>query len=112
MQDLGAESVTENIPVVQKSQIVIVSVKPHIVPIALGDLKGANIDNDKLFLSVAMGVTIKQLEQVGKLNKLAFGLSKIVCLSNWEHDELLLILYYFICHRIKTLTDSLTFCAK
>ncbi|KAH1002892.1 pyrroline-5-carboxylate reductase [Dendroctonus ponderosae] len=63
-KDLGAESVTENIPVVQKSQIVIVSVKPHIVPIALGDLKDANIDDDKLYLSVAMGVTIKQLEQI------------------------------------------------
>lgn len=63
-QDLGAESLTENIPVVEKSQIVIVSVKPHIVPIALGDIKTAKVDDDKLYLSVAMGVTIKQLEQI------------------------------------------------
>ncbi|XP_066250728.1 uncharacterized protein P5cr-2 [Euwallacea similis] len=63
-KNLGAEALTENIPVVQKSQVVIVSVKPHIVPIALGDLKATKLDNDKLFLSVAMGVTIKQLEQI------------------------------------------------
>lgn len=34
------------------------------VPIALGDIKKARISADKLFLSIAMGVTIKQLEGV------------------------------------------------
>ncbi|XP_076272500.1 pyrroline-5-carboxylate reductase 3-like [Rhynchophorus ferrugineus] len=63
-KDLGAESITENIPVVEKSEVVIVSVKPHIVPIALGDLKNSGIDAGKLFLSVAMGVTTCQLEQL------------------------------------------------
>lgn len=64
-QDLGAESLFENVPVVQKSDVVIVSVKPSVVPVALGDIKKApNIKADKLFLSIAMGVTIKQLEQV------------------------------------------------
>lgn len=48
---------------VEKSEVVIVAVKPHIVPIALADVKGLK-DKDKLFLSVAMGVPIKQLEQV------------------------------------------------
>ncbi|KAK9881548.1 hypothetical protein WA026_016426 [Henosepilachna vigintioctopunctata] len=63
-KELGAESIFENIPVVQKSDVIIVSVKPHIVPIALGDIKKApNIKADKLFLSIAMGVTINQLEQ-------------------------------------------------
>ncbi|RZC36986.1 pyrroline-5-carboxylate reductase, partial [Asbolus verrucosus] len=63
-KDLGAESLFENVPVVEKSDVVIVSVKPSIVPIALGDIKRAsNVKANKLFLSIAMGVTIKQLEQ-------------------------------------------------
>lgn len=63
-KDLGAESITENLPVVQKSEVVIVAVKPYIVPIALADVKKSGVDADKLFLSVAMGVTTKQLEQL------------------------------------------------
>ncbi|KAI4470495.1 pyrroline-5-carboxylate reductase [Holotrichia oblita] len=62
-KDLGAESVFENVPVVEKSEIVIISTKPSVVPIALGDIKKAGISADKLFLSIAMGVTIKQLEE-------------------------------------------------
>lgn len=63
-KELGAESIFENVPVVKKSDIVIVSVKPSVVPIALGDIKKAeDVKADKLFLSIAMGVTIKQLEQ-------------------------------------------------
>lgn len=50
----------------EKSEIVIVSTKPSVVPIALGDIKKAGIAADKLFLSIAMGVTIKQLEGVSK----------------------------------------------
>ncbi|XP_050295383.1 uncharacterized protein LOC126735441 [Anthonomus grandis grandis] len=63
-KELGAESLTENLPVVEKSELVILSVKPHIIPIALADLKKTKVDNDKLFLSIAMGVTIKKLEQI------------------------------------------------
>lgn len=62
-KEIGAESIFENVPVVQKSDVVIVSVKPNIVPIALGDIKKANIKADKLFLSIAMGVTLNTLEQ-------------------------------------------------
>jgi len=63
-KDLGAESHFENIPVVQKSDLLIVAVKPSIVPIALGDIKKApGIKADKLFLSIAMGISTKQLEQ-------------------------------------------------
>ena len=64
IQELGAESLFENVPVVQKSDIVVVSVKPSVVPVALGDIKKSEVKADKLFLSIAMGVTIKQLEQV------------------------------------------------
>ncbi|KAJ8930589.1 hypothetical protein NQ314_016585 [Rhamnusium bicolor] len=66
-KELGAESVFENVPVVQKSDVVIISVKPTIVPVALGDIKKASedsdIETDKLFLSIAMGITTKQLEK-------------------------------------------------
>lgn len=47
---------------VEKSDIVFVSVKPSIVPIALSDVK--SVSDGKLFLSIAMGVTIEQLEKV------------------------------------------------
>lgn len=52
-------------PVVEKSDVIIVSVKPSVVPIALSDIKkAANTDANKLFLSIAMGVSLKQLEGV------------------------------------------------
>lgn len=63
-KELGAEALTDNIPVVQKSDIVIVAVKPNTVPIALADVKKAGVGSDKLYLSVAMGVTLKSLEQM------------------------------------------------
>lgn len=65
---MGAESLFENPPVVDKSEVVIVSVKPTIVPIALNDIKkNASVINvEKLFLSVAMGVTVKQLQEVNE----------------------------------------------
>lgn len=64
-KELGAETTFENIPVVEKSDVIIVSVKPSIVPVALGDIKNAsNIKADKLFLSIAMGITTKELERI------------------------------------------------
>lgn len=62
---LGAEALFQNVPVLQKSDIIILAVKPTIVPIALADLKNSSeLHFNKLFLSVVMGVTIKQLEKV------------------------------------------------
>lgn len=60
---LGATSTHENVPVVEKSEIVIISVKPNIIPIALAEIQTAKIKADKLFLSIAMGVPIKHIEQ-------------------------------------------------
>lgn len=58
----------ENVPVVKKSEIVIISVKPYIIPIALADLKKApEVKADKLFVSVAMGVNTKKLQQVSSI---------------------------------------------
>lgn len=63
-QDLGAETIFENVPVVEKSDLVIVAVKPSIVPVALKEVKESpKLDTNKLFLSIVMGVTVKKLEQ-------------------------------------------------
>lgn len=65
----------KNVPVVEKSDVIFVSVKPSVVPIALGDVKPAS--NGKLFLSIAMGVTIRQLEMVIFItgdSRLGFGI--------------------------------------
>ncbi|XP_022915810.2 uncharacterized protein [Onthophagus taurus] len=61
-KELGAESIFENVPVVQNSDVVIIATKPSVVPIALADITKAKVPAGKLFLSIAMGVTIKQLE--------------------------------------------------
>lgn len=50
-------------PVVEESDVVFVSVKPGVVPIVLDEVK--TIAANKLFISVAMGITIKQIENVG-----------------------------------------------
>lgn len=65
-KSLGAEGCFENQPVVEKSDIVMLAVKPHIVPIALADVKSI-VKNSHLVMSVAMGVTLKDLEAVNDL---------------------------------------------
>lgn len=60
-ESLGAKAVTENRSVVEKSEIVFISVKPNVVKSVLDDVK--NISNGKLFVSIAMGITIKEIEE-------------------------------------------------
>uniref|UniRef100_A0A1B0C6T3 Pyrroline-5-carboxylate reductase n=1 Tax=Glossina palpalis gambiensis TaxID=67801 RepID=A0A1B0C6T3_9MUSC len=60
-QQLGVETIVKNDPVVNSSDIVFVSVKPQVVPEVLTEVKP--ISDNKLFISVAMGITIKTLEQ-------------------------------------------------
>lgn len=63
-EKFGAKTVFENLPVFEESDLVIVAVKPSVVPVALSDVKEAVVhNNDKLFLSLAMGVTTKQIEK-------------------------------------------------
>lgn len=61
-QQIGAETITENKPVVQQADLVFVSVKPGIVPSVLNEIKSNA--SGKLFISVAMGVTINDYEKV------------------------------------------------
>lgn len=58
---LGAQTFTENLPVVQDSQVVFITVKPWIVPLVLDSVK--SISGGKLFISVAMGLKLADLEQ-------------------------------------------------
>ncbi|XP_075151165.1 pyrroline-5-carboxylate reductase-like 2 [Haematobia irritans] len=60
-QQLGVETITTNGPIIEKSDIVFISVKPQVVPTVLTEIKPKS--GEKLFISVAMGVTLKTLEQ-------------------------------------------------
>lgn len=61
-KNLGAEAVTENHSVVEKSQIIFISVKPNVVKNVLDDVK--HISNGKLFVSIAMGITLNEIEEI------------------------------------------------
>ena len=61
-RDFGAEAVTDNRSVVAKSDIVFVSVKPNVVKTALDDVK--SLSAGKLFISIAMGITLREIEQI------------------------------------------------
>lgn len=53
---------TTNRTVVEKSEIIFVSVKPNVVPSVLADIK--SISAGKLFVSIAMGITLKEIEKI------------------------------------------------
>jgi len=59
---LGGKSITENPPVVNYADVIFVSVKPGVVPSVLNDVK--KMSSGKLFISVAMGVTINEMEKI------------------------------------------------
>lgn len=53
---------TTNKSVVEKSEIIFVSVKPNVVPNVLDDVKA--LSAGKLFVSIAMGITLNEIEQI------------------------------------------------
>lgn len=61
-KNLGAAAFTENKSVVERSEVVIVSVKPDVVVPALKEVKDLPASKNKLFISVAMGVTTATVE--------------------------------------------------
>ncbi|XP_055609367.1 pyrroline-5-carboxylate reductase 3-like [Uranotaenia lowii] len=60
--DMGAIVDTDNIAVVKRSEVVFVTVKPWVVPHVLGLVK--QISAEKLFISVAMGLKLDELEEM------------------------------------------------
>ncbi|XP_047516673.1 pyrroline-5-carboxylate reductase isoform X2 [Pieris napi] len=63
-KSLGATAIFENKSVVERSEVVIVSVKPDVVGPALREIKDLQASKNKLFISVAMGVSITSIEKV------------------------------------------------
>lgn len=61
-ESFGAEAVIENMPVVKKSDVVFVSVKPSVVATVLEDVKP--VSSGKLFISIAMGITLREIERI------------------------------------------------
>lgn len=79
-QAIGAITLTKNEPVVDQSDVVFVSVKPGVVPSVLEEVK--SIAANKLFISVAMGITVKQIENVSKKFELSIIWYNMVRIAN------------------------------
>ncbi|XP_063705020.1 pyrroline-5-carboxylate reductase 3 isoform X2 [Culicoides brevitarsis] len=60
-KSLGCTVFDDNEKVVKNSEIVFLSVKPVIMPSVLAQIR--NLSADKLFISIAMGITLQQLEK-------------------------------------------------
>ncbi|XP_026733495.1 pyrroline-5-carboxylate reductase-like isoform X2 [Trichoplusia ni] len=61
---IGATAVFENKPVVERSEVVIVSLKPDVVAPVLKEVKDLPASKNKLFISIAMGVNTTSIEKV------------------------------------------------
>ncbi|CAG9796147.1 unnamed protein product [Diatraea saccharalis] len=61
---LGATALFENKSVVERSEVIIVSVKPDVVGKALREVKDLQASGNKLFISVAMGVSTASIEKM------------------------------------------------
>ncbi|XP_053688137.1 pyrroline-5-carboxylate reductase 2-like [Sabethes cyaneus] len=59
-KDMGAETYLDSIPVVKRSEVIFISVKPWVVPTVLEQVSASSAN--KLFISVAMGLKLAELE--------------------------------------------------
>lgn len=60
---MGASASFENKPVVENSDIVVLAVKPHVAQLVLKEVEPV-VSDKHLILSVAMGLTIQQIQKV------------------------------------------------
>lgn len=60
-KELGAGTYLDNVPVVKRSEVVFITLKPWVIPTVLQQVHTCS--KDKLFISVAMGVKLKELEE-------------------------------------------------
>ncbi len=68
-QHLGAFTTEDNSEVMKHSEIIILAVKPNILPAVLEEAKA--FSRDKVFISIAAGVTISTIEKIiGKNSKI------------------------------------------
>ena len=63
MQDYGVQLTEDNAEVVEKSTVVIIAVKPHVVPIVLRQVSHM-VKSTHLFISIAAGISLKTLAEV------------------------------------------------
>lgn len=63
-KEMGAETYLDSVPVVKRSEVIFISVKPWVVPTVLQQVK--NLSANKLFISIAMGVKLAELEEVNR----------------------------------------------
>lgn len=59
---IGAIAITENMTVVEKSDVIFIATKPNVIKTALHDVR--NLSAGKLFVSIAMGITLHDMEQI------------------------------------------------
>ena len=62
-QDYGAYCSQDNCDVVKRSNVIIISVKPHIFPNLLKEVS-SNVRKDHLVVSIASGIQIEAMERV------------------------------------------------
>ena len=62
-QKLKVNTTTDNKKSSENSDVVILAVKPHIIPLVLEEIKD-NINKETIVISVAAGVTISDIEKI------------------------------------------------
>lgn len=67
MQKMGVSMTTSNKETVNKSDVLFLAVKPHIIPFVLDEI-GPDIEDRHLIVSCAAGVTISSIEKVSCLS--------------------------------------------
>lgn len=64
MQKIGVNFTTSNKETANRSDVLFLAVKPHIIPFVLDEI-GPDIQERHLIVSCAAGVTISSIEKVG-----------------------------------------------
>ncbi|XP_055532396.1 pyrroline-5-carboxylate reductase 2-like [Wyeomyia smithii] len=59
-REMGAETYLDSVPVVKRSEVIFISVKPWVVPTVLQQISTCSAN--KLFISIAMGLKLAELE--------------------------------------------------
>lgn len=76
---MGVNLTTSNKETVNKSDVLFLAVKPHIIPFVLDEI-GPDIEDRHLIVSCAAGVTISSIEKVGFCPNVYFSSSFIIFL--------------------------------
>ena len=63
LQDLGVNVTSDNKEVIRRCSVVVVAVKPNVVPLILKEVAPV-VTKDNVFISIAAGIPLKTIEQV------------------------------------------------